>query len=118
MAECSPSLGLPSRREEHNADRDAAKDHQDGCRDAWGLEEAIRDQRQSVACQSETAAWDAWDGVRPDASAFRQSADRDVDAEKLAALARAALERVAQHLGFRRQTDRAQDAARSTAPDG
>jgi len=117
MAEYSPSSGLPSRREEHNADQDAAKDHPDGCRDVWGQEAVIPGQRRWGVCRSATASWDAWDAVRPDALAFRQLVGRDADAGKLAALAPDAREQDGLHWDLQRQIDRRRDVAHLRAQD-
>src|SRR6185312_6586542 len=117
MEEYSPSLGLPSRREEHIADQDAAKDHPDGCRDVWGQEAVIPGQRRWGVCRSATASWDAWDAVRPDALAFRQWAGRDADAGKLAGRAPDVRELDGPHQDLQRQIDRRRDAARLRAQD-
>src|SRR6185437_2012271 len=68
-------------------------------------------------CPLETASWDAWDAVRPDALAFRQWAGRDADAGKLAGRAPDVRELDGPHQDLQRQIDRRRDAARLRAQD-
>ena len=69
MAACSPSSGLPSRHAERNAVLDGELDHPDGCRAAWSQEVEEPVQHRADAHLPELAAWDAWVGVRRDATA-------------------------------------------------
>jgi hypothetical protein len=69
LAACSPSSDLPSRRGEHNADRDGAQAHRDGYPDALFLEVEGLDLRPAGALPRALAAWDAWADAHRDAAA-------------------------------------------------
>ena len=83
---CSPSSGLLLRRAEHSAGRAGAPELPDEHQDELVPEAAAPVQHPADAHQPEPYAWDAWDGVHPDAAdvADLRPASWDVGAGKLA----------------------------------
>ena len=70
---CSPSSGLLLRHAEHSAGRAGAQAHPDGCPDELVPEAEAPGRHQADARPRAPGAWDASDGVRPDAGRTRRT---------------------------------------------